>query len=140
VSVRQILVIDASVAIKWYVPEDRSSEAVAVLSSGADLLAPELLVAELGNIVWKKRRRGELTLDEATTIVQAFVTACPVELRPTFPNLDHAFRIAAAFNRTVYDSLYLALAVTEHCPLLTADEHLYHALQGSALQPYCTML
>ena len=47
------LVVDASIAVKWYVPEANSTQAAAILESGAELLAPDLLVAEVGKVLWK---------------------------------------------------------------------------------------
>lgn len=129
-------VVDASVAAKWYVPEVGSAPASAVLESGAKLLAPDLLVAELGNIMWKKVRRGELSPTEAKEILDAFVTACPVTLYSGSLILQSALDIAVRFERTVYDALYLAVAVAEDCRLITADERLVHALEGTALEPF----
>ncbi len=128
------LVVDASVAIKWYVPELGSADAVAIFQTGHDLLAPDLLVAELGNILWKKVRRGEISADEGGVIVDAFLTACPLALWPSGPLLRPALEIATAFDRTVYDSLYLAVALAEGVPLVTADERLENALRGTPLE------
>ena len=125
------LVVDASVAVKWYVPEPDSQRAHLILSSGRQLLAPDLVIAELGNIVWKKVRRGELTVGDAQAIAVALATACPVELRPALALLSTALDIAVAHDRTVYDSLYIALASELGCQVVTADERLANALAGT---------
>ena len=57
-------VIDASVAVKLLVDEDGADQAMIVYRT-FELLAPELLLAECANIIWKKTRRGELTAPEA---------------------------------------------------------------------------
>jgi predicted nucleic acid-binding protein len=134
VSANGKLVVDASVAIKWYVPEQASIVAVEVLTSGDELLAPDLLVAELGNILWKKVRRGELTARDADQIADAFLSTRPIRIRDSAVLLRGALDIATAFDRTVYDALYLALAVAEGCQMVTADGRLVHALQGSPLE------
>lgn len=54
-----LLVIDASIAVKWVVEEEGTIEALA-LRGAAKLIAPDLLIAECANILWKKVRRGEL--------------------------------------------------------------------------------
>lgn len=128
-------VVDASVVAKWYVPEPGSAQAATILESGSKLLAPDLLVAELGNIMWKKVRRGELSPTEAQEILDAFVTFCPVTLYAGSLLLQSALDIAVRFERTVYDALYLAVAVAEDCCLVTADARLIHALKGTALAP-----
>ena len=57
-------VIDASIAVKWVVDEDGTPEAL-TLRQRAKLIAPELLVAECANILWKKVQRDELLKQEA---------------------------------------------------------------------------
>ena len=134
------LVVDASVAIKWYVPEPGSVQATALLGAGHLLLAPDLLIAEFGNILWKKIGRGELTALEAEAIVHGLVSASPVTLVESTTLLPGALDIALRFGRTVYDSLYLALAVTEGCRLITDDQRLDHALRGTPLAPFVQSL
>lgn len=127
--------VDASVAVKWYVPEPDSQRALSILGSGRSLLAPDLLISEVGNILWKRVQRGELTLVEAQTIVTALTTACPLELFPASDLLGTALDIAATNRRTVYDSLYVALAHEQGCQFVTADERLANALAGT---PYAS--
>jgi predicted nucleic acid-binding protein len=130
------LVVDASIAVKWYVPESGSRAAAELLDGGDVLVAPDLLPAELGNVLWRKVRRAELTADEAAEIAAAFVTHCPVRLRSSAPLLGAALDVALRFDRTVYDTLYLALAVAEDGRLATVDERLCNALQGTPLERF----
>ena len=134
------LVVDASVAVKWYIPEDGSSVAAELLDSGDVLVAPDLLAAELGNVLWKKVRRGELMPNEATELAEAFVMHCPIRLRSSPALLRAALEIAMRFDRTVYDALYLALAVAEDGHLVTGDERLPNALQGTPLELFVRTL
>jgi predicted nucleic acid-binding protein len=122
------LIVDASVAIKWVVPEEHSAEAYSLLKEGSDLRSPELLWAEAGNILWKKWRRKELTSQEAGEILTD-LRQYPLRILPTEPLCDLAWNIAQRFDRSFYDSLYLALAVSDSCPLVTADRRLYNALR-----------
>jgi predicted nucleic acid-binding protein len=132
-----LLVVDASVAIKWYVPEPDSQRALKILSGGTRLLAPDLLIAEVGNILWKKVRRGELTMAEARAIASALTKSSPLELCPASELLATAMSIAVAHQRSVYDSLYVALAHERSCQLVTADERLVSALSGT---PYTSLM
>lgn len=134
------LVIDASVAVKWYVPEPNSSEAALLLAGGMDLVAPDLLVAEFANVIWKKARAGELTHLEGSAVVQAFVDAPPLSFRSSRVFLPAAFQIATEYRRTVYDALYLAVAVAEDAVFVTADEKLVHALRGTRMEAFCRSL
>ena len=114
------LVIDASIAVKWVVDEQGTPQALA-LRERAKLTAPELLVAECANILWKKVQRGELTRQEAL-LAARLLQAAEVELQPTRSLLEAATRIALDLVHPAYDCLYLALAIDNECPFVTADE------------------
>ncbi len=125
-------VVDASVAIKWFLEEDHSREALSLLASGNTLSAPELILSECGNILWKRTLRGELTDDRALEILDTLQDS-PLIVKPTAPLLTTAFAIASRYQRSVYDSLYLALAVAMEAPLVTADLRLFNAIRSTSL-------
>ena len=132
-------VIDASVAVKWFVPEAHTEEALSYFDDDNELFAPDLLASEFGNILWKKVRRQELTPDEARETITLF-TQTPIDLIASRPLLEPAFEIATALDRTVYDSLYLALAVHQDCEMITADQRLYNSVQTSELRKHIKCL
>jgi predicted nucleic acid-binding protein len=70
----------------------------------------------------------------------AFLSTRPVDFHPASLLVQAAFDIAQTFQRTVYDALYLALAVAEQCDLITADESLQRSLQGTKLQRFVVSL
>lgn len=127
-------VVDASVAAKWFLPgagETLVGEALNLLRRYAkgeiQLIVPDLFWAEFANILWKAVRRGRWTKSAA----DAAITAMKARHLPTVPSLnllEEAFAIATSFDRTVYDSLYVALAVVSKAQLITADERLARAL------------
>lgn len=125
-------VVDASVAVKLFVPEIHSAAAARALDPEIVLYAPDLIAPEFGNMLWKKVRRGEIGRDEAADILRAFANL-PVEIRPSSLLLPWAFEVAVELDRTVYDSLYLALAVAEECALVTADAKFHAAIAASPL-------
>lgn len=125
-------VVDASVAIKWFLAEEHSQEADALLAGGEALHAPDLLLAECGNILWKRVNRGELTTNRAFAILDALQES-PLAIKPATPLLTEAFAIANRYQRSFYDSLYLALAESMDAPLVTADLRLFNALQDTRL-------
>ncbi len=129
------VVVDASVAVKWFLPEIHAEEALRLLSPGLVLLIPDLLYSEVGNILWKRVRSGEITPDEASALLQV-LGDLPLVVHPSWPLVMSAMEIACNTGRTVYDSLYVALAVRENALLVTADERLYNALQGGPLETY----
>ena len=126
------LVVDASVAIKWFVPEIHSASAARLLDPEFIISAPDLIAPEFGNTVWKKVRRQEITPAEAIEILNAFPSMA-IEIYPSGALLMPAFELAVALDRTVYDSLYLALAVAQDGALITADRRFHTAVVASPL-------
>jgi predicted nucleic acid-binding protein len=122
--------IDASVAIKWVVDEPETEQALALLSH--DLLAPDLLVAECANILWKKVRRTELTEAEAS-LAARLLTRADVELVPIRPQLEPATWLAILLNHPAYDCVYLALAEARGCLFVTADTSFARKAQAAGL-------
>lgn len=122
--------MDASVAAKWLLAEALSVKAVGLVQLENELIVPELFWAEIGNILWKKARTGELPDTEA---LRRFDDLASMGLR-TVSNAviaRAAVGVAVAAGRTVYDSVYVALAMHEGCRFVTADERLVNALAGT---------
>lgn len=130
-----IVVADASVAVKWYVPEIYTSEAEKLLNGSYEIHAPELILPEFGSIVWKKFRRKDLTEQEATRIIDAFGKQ-NILFHSHRTLLNAAFAGAQASGQTVYDWSYLALAIFLSCEFITADERFYNALKNTRLKKH----
>ena len=111
------LVIDASVAVKWVVEEEGTEEALAL--RGRALAAPDVLVAECANILWKKVRRNELSEQEAL-FAAGLLARADIELMAMRPYLEAAVRIAVALDHPAYDCIYIALAEAEGLRFVTA--------------------
>ena len=126
------LVVDASVAIKWFVPEVHSIAAVRLLESDVSFSAPDLILPELGNALWKRVRRGEMTAGNASEIISA-LEKIGIEISPSTSLLPSALELAYALDRTVYDCLYLSLAIARDCPMVTADGKFHSAVNASRL-------
>lgn len=124
-------VVDASVAIKWYLPEPNSADADRLLSGGFQLLAPDLLVPEVGNVLWKRVMRSEITVQKAQLILRV-LESLPMTLHPASVIAENAMTIACGLKRSFYDSLYLALALTTDYRLVTADRKLFDAVKDAA--------
>ena len=120
-------VVDASVAIKWFVPEGHWAEASRLIDPDITLHAPDLFVAEMGNILWKKLRRREIDRQQAAAIVAA-IGDSNVQLWPSSDLLPVAFDLAAALNHPVYDCLYLAAAIARNAAVVTADARFHAAV------------
>jgi len=132
-----LFVVDASVAAKWFLPaegETLTDEALELLrrytSGQVRLIVPDLFWAEFANILWKAVRQGRWTKDAADTAIAAMKDRS-LPTAPSLELLEAAFAIANKFERSVYDSLYVALAISSKAQLLTADERLAHALAAT---------
>jgi predicted nucleic acid-binding protein len=127
------LVIDSSVAIKWFVVEPLTIQARLILNeyqtAKLTLLAPDLIFAEIGNIVWKKHLYQGLAANDARLIIDAFSTLNFV-LTSNAVLLHEAYRLAIDLRHTVYDALYIALSIRENCSFVSADERLVNAVKG----------
>lgn len=117
------LVIDASVAAKWLFSERYSDEAQLLLSSQYLLLAPDFVLVEIANVIWKKLRRSEVSSTESYVEVLAHLTDILV-LRPLSELVTRAATLALQLDHPVYDCLYLTCAMEYAAPLITADEEL----------------
>jgi predicted nucleic acid-binding protein len=116
-----VFVVDASLLIKWFVPEIHSEAARRWLGASHDYVAPDLLFAEAGNVVWKKVQRKELDPDEGRQLVEDLADVA-VEAVATRGLLQDALALALAVGITVYDALYLTLAVRLETQVITGDD------------------
>jgi len=132
-----VLVIDASVAIKWVVQEPGTAEALALRK--ANLAAPDLLVPECANILWKKHRLGQLTADEAKAAAQLLERA-DIDLTPMRAHLHAATALAIELDHPAYDCLYIALALEKGCAFATADRRLLRKSQQSGRKDVAAMI
>ena len=127
-------VLDASVAVKWYLPEATeplSNEAISLFRSYAegnlDILVPDLFFAEIGNIFWKAERLHRCTAQLGTAAVAALASA-GFQSFGSSTLVPAALILARRYGRAVYDSIYVSLAVQESAPMITADEKLANAV------------
>jgi predicted nucleic acid-binding protein len=127
-----LYVPDASVAIKWSLPvgERLIEQALDLLnrykSGSAEFVIPDLFWAEMGNILYKAVRQGRCTASAAEEAL-ALMKGRALPTVPSAGLLEEAFAIASKYNRSFYDSLYIAVAVAYRATLITADEKLANA-------------
>lgn len=129
-------VIDASVGLKWLVPEAGTDAAVALRASlveaGAPLYVPDLFWSETANGLWRLARGAEATLsrDEARELL-AVLRLAPIRSEPVGPFSARALEVALATDLTTYDAAYVALAELVDARLWTADAALVRKLAGT---------
>lgn len=124
------VVIDASVALKWYWSEPDSEAALAFLESDERLIAPELIMAELCNAAWRLIRLRRMRVGQMQ-ILAARAPRAFARLHALAPLAPRAGAIALATEHPVYDCFYLALSEAQDVPLVTADRRLVAKLAGT---------
>lgn len=116
--------VDSSVAIKWFVDEPRRSEAKSLLGADQQLISPDLCYAEVANVLWRKVRLGEIEFSQASSALTAIPSL--VELvRPLESLMRDALRLAAEVSHSVYDCVFLALAMGDADTILITDDAVF---------------
>jgi predicted nucleic acid-binding protein len=129
------LVVDASVAVKWFFSEIHEAEALRVIRGGHDLLVPDVFFAEFANALWKRVRAGHCTRSVAAGAVEGLGRHV-FQVHPSQALAPLALDLAMRLERSVYDSMYLAVSVLRHCPVVTADRRLHDALAAGPLRAH----
>ena len=134
-----MIVVDASVAIKWFIQEPDRAAARRLLEPGNHLIAPELLVAEVSSAMWKHLMAGKGDARQAP-LTAASLPRFFARLMSIAPLAARALEIAAELRHPVHDCFYLALAEREDATLVTADRRLIGRLAGSRWAGLCRPL
>lgn len=132
------LTVDASVVVKWFVREPLFEEARLLLAHPVHLCAPDILLAEFANTIWKKVRRREIPdsrpyMDELSRLGEI------MDLVPVHELIATAGWMAREIDHPVYDCLYLACAEATESKLVTADRRFADKIRNrySAVGVYC---
>jgi predicted nucleic acid-binding protein len=127
-----VIVVDASVAVKWFVTEEGHTAAAALLDRNEALIALDLIFAETANVLWKKLRKGEATSDQAFRACHALPDFFQRIVATTYLIVE-AFELAKRIDHSVYDCVYLACAQQQGAKLVTADKKFVDRVRGAGL-------
>jgi len=133
------LVVDASVAIRWYIEAPGTSEAISLLDSEGPFVSPGLVIAEVTNVAWKLVRAGQISREHGSRIALALPSAFS-KLVGSASLASRAFEISLQLDHPVYDCQYLALAESEQSKLATTDNRLARAVKGTDWEPLVQVL
>jgi len=125
-------VVDASVAAKWFLNEKHSDAACLILRRGNELHAPDFFLLEIDNLLVKRIRRGDISRRHADEI-RAALRRFDISYHPFTPMRNEAFELASQACLSLYDSLYIVLAILIRGRMVTADRKLYDALARTLL-------
>jgi predicted nucleic acid-binding protein len=113
-----VIVVDASVAVKWVIDEEGADSALALRVE--QITSPALWLIEAGSAMWSKARRGEISQAETLERLESLFHS-PIETTPIEQDLLSALRIANRLSHPIYDCLYLAAALRLDTYVVTAD-------------------
>ena len=125
-----VLVVDASVAVKWFVDEQHTGVARTLLTPRFQLCAPDFFLLEMDNVFCRRVRRKEYSRTEAEE-ARSTLRRSPVSYHGLTAYLDRAFDIAAETSQTPYDCLYLSLAEAFGTCMVTADRRFFERMSGT---------
>lgn len=115
------LVIDASVAVKWYIEENWNDEADQILTQNYTLIAPDFILVESANIFWKKVIKQELKQSEAHHNLE-LLTLSFDDYISSHNLYSQSLQLAFETNHSIYDMMYLSAAVQSNTMVVTADQ------------------
>jgi predicted nucleic acid-binding protein len=135
-----VLVVDASVAVKWFYPEQDTDKAMALLRTGQKLIAPEIIRIEVAAALTRLLRMGQLQTERAVMLLEQWrkaLTKQTVSLEPTEGDFAEAVALSIHLQHQLQDCLYVAVAQRLGAPLVTADRKLLEKSGeiGCAVQP-----
>lgn len=130
-----VFVVDASVAAKWFLDEDHCDQARRVLHSRYSLHAPDFLLLEMDSIFCKRIRRGDISLDDGEE-ARMVLRKVPIKRHAFTAYLDRAYEIANLAQQSIYDSLYVGLALLLDTQVITADRRFYDAIRKGPLKKH----
>ena len=113
-------VVDANVAVKWGIAEVLHEEALHVLRMGSSLTAPDLISAEICNVVRRKVRLGEIGQEQGREVIR-FAHLVVRDPYPCRALAEQAYELGLQLDHSAYDCFYLAYAQLIAAPLITAD-------------------
>lgn len=135
----KVAVVDASVVAAALFGEEHADKARNFLTGDFEFHAPDFIAIEIANVIWKRQSRGEIDATESLELLRD-VEQLPLIKTPAVDLAQSALELAMRLNRTVYDSLYLALAVRQKAVLVTVDRKLVNAFSHSPLKKHVAWL
>jgi predicted nucleic acid-binding protein len=127
-----IIVIDASVAAKWFFQEEHSMSALNLLDNHFELNVPDFFFLEMNSLLCKRTRRRELSITEALEMDDEIISI-PIQSYASAALREKAFEIALEAKCSIYDCLYLALAESLGVCMVTADKKFFQAIENGPL-------
>ncbi len=118
------LIIDSCVAVKWCFKEEFSTQAIHLQNDEYEILAPDLICSEIGNVIWKKSLKNEMNFIQCGEVYNAIMD----HFNAFFDSkrfIEKSIELAIKYNHPVYDCIYISTAMHYNIPLVTADKRMH---------------
>lgn len=123
------LVVDASLAMRWLIQSEDSARARALIGAES-LVAPDLIMAEVANALWRHTAAGHIKMEAGKTALAALSRTLD-QIHPNGPLATAAYDLACALGHAAYDCFYLVLAEQVNGTVVTADRKLAAKVEGT---------
>lgn len=130
-----MIVLDASVAVAWFLPEPHADFAAGLVGAGIDLTAPDLIVPEVANALVKAFRRGAISQARVAAAVQQMANGI-VQLHASAAMLSDAADLACRFRCSAYDATYIELARRRAAAIVTDDARLAEVARSVGIRAH----
>lgn len=134
-----IPVIDACVAIKWFLPETGYKNAGAILRKHNKMIAPDLFFVEMDAIITKKVRQKLTEREDASNIYDE-VRNIPFQVVPYTLISKIAFDLSSALSITQYDACYLSVAIEFDQKVYTADKRFFNGMKNTPFKHHMVLV
>lgn len=130
-----LYVVDATVAVKWFLPETHSEHAHRWLQPDLRLTAPEVLIDQVGLVLCRRNRQGILDAETSQRVIRN-LTRLPIDWVSDADLAPAALEVSATTTRAYAESLYLALAIRSETQVVTADQRWFQFAATGRLRPW----
>jgi predicted nucleic acid-binding protein len=134
-----VVIVDASVAVKWYVREALHAQAREIMAQADDLAAPDIIVTEVANALQRKVSSGMVSKEQALEALRDLPN-CFSQLIPADKTLRDGFELALELRHAFPDSVYLACAAMNDASLVTDDRKLWEKAVKNGHQRHIRLL
>jgi predicted nucleic acid-binding protein len=132
-----MIVVDASVAAKCFIPEEGTETAIAIITGVERMIAPELICVEVSNAICRRAIEGKMATNKALSSCEKWrekIQTGVITLIPNIQVLSAAEKLAIEIKHPIQDCIYLALAISEQSRFVTADDKFKRKLAGRYLE------
>ncbi|MFZ5782426.1 MAG: type II toxin-antitoxin system VapC family toxin [Pseudomonadota bacterium] len=136
-----ILAVEPGVVLKWFVEEPLRPQARSLLADGHQLVAPDILIADVAELARMRAMAGELSPEQVEPIVRSVGLPCFISAFVESARLrDRALALALQCDWPVHDCFYAACAEAAAAPLVVADERFLRLAEGDDAAFRCVPL